>query len=422
MLEYITGLLNYINLLFFGIVLSASFLSIEANKKNNILAIVSSLFMLILQYISYYMFGGAAAEMLYPITTHFPLFLLFTFVFKKKPLQSAFAITSAYLCCQISKWIGIVSYAIYPSKSLEYTVKIIITILLCIFILKFVSPSIQIVVSKSDKTILIFGILPNMYYIFDYLTSVYTKLLYSGSIVVYEFLPFILSIAYLIFGIVYFKEYEEKCEAERYRQLMEIQKTQSIKEIEALKKSEHEISILRHDMRHFLNSIAAYIDSGEYDKAGNYISRVNEKISNTVIHQFCKNNIINIILSYYQDIMTQSSIKFICSVDIPDILPCAEPEFTSILSNGLENAVKATKNNAEENRYVSLYLHETNGKLLLSIKNPYSDNPVFVDGLPVTTEKLHGFGTQSIKYVTEKLNGKFKFSAQNGVFVLQIVL
>ncbi|MGI6772411.1 MAG: GHKL domain-containing protein [Acutalibacteraceae bacterium] len=34
----------------------------------------------------------------------------------------------------------------------------------------------------------------------------------------------------------------------------------------------------------------------------------------------------------------------------------------------------------------------------------------------------HGLGTQSIKYVTEKLNGNCQFVAKDGQFALRVVL
>ena len=61
-------------------------------------------------------------------------------------------------------------------------------------------------------------------------------------------------------------------------------------------------------------------------------------------------------------------------------------------------------------------------KLLLSLKNTFRDSPVLVDGMPHTDRKGHGFGTQSIRYVVEKLHGNYLFAVQGDRFVLQIVI
>ena len=56
--------------------------------------------------------------------------------------------------------------------------------------------------------------MPFVYYVFDYVTGVYTALLYSGIESVVEFLGFMICIFYILFIFLYFREYEEKTEAE----------------------------------------------------------------------------------------------------------------------------------------------------------------------------------------------------------------
>ena len=56
------------------------------------------------------------------------------------------------------------------------------------------------------------------------------------------------------------------------------------------------------------------------------------------------------------------------------------------------------------------------------VKNTFAEKPRFADGLPVAAKAGHGFGTQSIRFVTEKLHGSCRFSVENDLFVLQIIL
>ena len=71
---------------------------------------------------------------------------------------------------------------------------------------------------------------------------------------------------------------------------------------------------------------------------------------------------------------------------------------------------------------IHLKLHIKSEKLLLSIHNPFITPPVFKNGIPITDTIGHGLGTQSIQYMTAKLNGNCQFAADNGVFSLRIVL
>lgn len=74
--------------------------------------------------------------------------------------------------------------------------------------------------------------MPLVYYLFDYVTTKFSTLLYSGSKVVVEFLAFSMCLSYVIFLLVYFQEYELKNRAEQYGQLTAMQLSSLRSEIE----------------------------------------------------------------------------------------------------------------------------------------------------------------------------------------------
>ncbi len=421
-MEVAFGLLHFGTLLLFGVFVSAAFLSISLNKKNTLTLLMISFALLLLQGFIYLYWGMEKTEWLYPFISHLPLVICYVSYYKRGFISSIYSVMSAYLCCQISKWIGLLAFTISEESWVMYMTRVVVNIAVLLFVIKFIASSIATILAKPKKTIVIFGFLPATYYVFDYITTVYTDLLYGGSQVVFEFLPFAFSIAYLIFSIIYFIEYEEKCEKERHRQLMEIQKSQSIKEIEAIRRSEYEISLLRHDMRHFLHNILSYIENDNNDKAISYINKVTDVVYRTALHRFCDNELVNMVLSSYESKMIERSIRLHASIKIPKDLPCSDVDFTSILSNGLENAIHAVSDLDPKKREIQLDLRMNENKLLLSIKNSYEQHPEIVDGLPITHKMGHGLGTQSIKYVTERLKGNCQFTSENGTFTLRVVL
>lgn len=122
---------------------------------------------------------------------------------------------------------------------------------------------------KSTTELGILLILPLVYHVFDYATNVYTTLFHSGSVVTVEFLAFALCAFYLMFLAVYLCEYEEKETAERERWMLETRDSAAIKELEAWRQSGRELSILRHDMRHFLRGLAALIEEATPTRRSN---------------------------------------------------------------------------------------------------------------------------------------------------------
>ena len=175
-------------------------------------------------------------------------------------------------------------------------------------------------------------------------------------------------------------------------------------------------------MRHFLLNISAYIKNGESEKAQEYIDTVIASADKTVTRKYCRNEIVNIILSSHEEKIASEGIQFDYAVDIPDILPFSDVDITAILSNAVENAIKAVVKVRKEERIISLKLKMTGDKLLFSLKNRFSEEPVLVDGVPKAKLPGHGLGTQSIRYMTERLGGNCQFSVKDGWFVLQAIL
>lgn len=422
MLEFILGMINNSTLLLFGVFVSASILNIPFIKKNIGVLFAFCIGVNLMQFVVYSSMGLKGAKWWYPLVTHIPSILLFNMHYKRKLLQCLFAVTSAYLCCQLSKWLGIIVLEMTGKQWMAYGSRAIITIILGFIIILYFASSISVILTKPLKTILIFSIPPFTYYLFDYTATVYTNLLYSGSVVVIEFLPFVLCVAYLVFSVVYFREYEEKQHAMQIGNLVEIKRIHAEKELEAFKRSEYAISLIRHDMRHLLNNILLYIEQGDTDKAKKYASEVIKTIDGTAMQRYCSNDLVNTILSSYESDIKEKGIKLDYTINIPETLPFSDVDLTSILSNGLENAVNAVSLLEESKRIITMDLHMHDGKLLLSIKNPYAHKVEMVDGLPVASEEHHGYGTKSIKHVTNKLNGNCQFIARDGQFVLRVVL
>lgn len=422
MLETILSYLHNATTLLFGVYISAAFLGIRMNKKNVLTLLGFSCSVGVLYVASFLLFGENVTEQIYPFIVHIPLVLFLSLFYKYKIALSALSVLTAYLCCQISNWVGLATLNLTKSMCIYYSVRILVTLTVFVFLIRFVSNATAKLLQKPTKAILILGLMPFVYYLFDYITGVYTGLLYSGLESVVEFLGFMLCIFYILFIFLYFKQYEEKLEAEHRNRLMKMQQSQSQKEIEAIKRSEYAVSILRHDMRHFLSNISAYIESGETKKAQSYINEIINTTDKTATQKYCKNELVNMILSSHESNIRNNEINFEYSILIPEKLPFSDVDLTSILSNALENSINAVRKIDNAKRYIKLDLRMNDNKLLFEIKNTFANKPTLQDGLPQTDEEGHGFGTQSIRYVVEKLKGNCQFFINGDLFVLQVII
>lgn len=419
MINTILEAIRYTLTLLFGIFVSTLFLDIKINKKNILIIFGFFYIDLALQAIFYFSKNISSVISLYPLITHLPLFLFFIFIFKKRIFPTLIAIASAYLCCQISNW-----STIFVSSFINGTADIIYSLSLFLsfgFIVKFVYLPISQLLKKQSSDLISFGIIPIFYYIFDYVSTVYTQLLYVGNRITVEFTPFLLCICYFVFCTVYFKQYEEKQHIETNNKLMYMKQTQVEKEMTLMEENEKKIVLIRHDMRHFLNNILNDLENNQNEHAIDYIHTLFDSLDQTVRKQYCLNNTINMIIASYENRIQEGNIDFHYQLSVPKKSAISDIDLTSILSNALENALKAVLL-LKDYRFIQLTIEEKCGKLLISVENNYLNEPIFVDGIPISKEKNHGFGSQSIVYTVDKLNGNCQFSVNNHRFILRIVI
>ena len=422
MIDIIFELIRYILTFLFGITVSASLSGIDFKRKSITVIICFSVISLLFQGILYITLNVAVITMIYPLIIHLPLFLMFVIIFDRKITAVTLSITTAYLCCQIANWFSILSKAFgcqHWVVDLTYSVILIITFVL---VIKYIQVPYSKLLKESTLMILSFSIIPIFYYIFDYASTVYTELLYKGQIVAIEFMPFLMSICYLIFSAAYFKQYEEKISADNLNAMLNLKQMQSYKEISLIKQNAKNMALIRHDMRHFLTTILNYIDKGDTDLVKKYIYNIIEDVNNTAIKKYCSNETVNIILSSYENAIIKNDIDFQFTIEIPNKLSVKDVDLTSILSNAMENAINAASSQKTGERVISLSMLQRNGKLLISVQNSYDIAPKFKDDMPIAEADDHGFGTQSIYYTAEKLHGNCRFSISGGKFILQVVI
>lgn len=408
--------------LYFGVFVTTSIIGIKNSRKNLLILNIFCISDLLLHLLLMCNTDTIHVSTAYPLLTHLPLLLLLILVFKRSFLKSLLGVTTAYLCCQICNWLSIIP-EMYSCDdwvvNLTYILGIIVTYLI---VWKFVASALSEVFNKADAELIPFCIMPFFYYIFDYATTVYTKLLYAGNHLVVEFVPFLMCICYLIFCVIYCRQYERQQQIATQNYFMQLKQAQYARDMESMKRNEKNVSLLRHDMRHFLNNIAAFIENGESDKALEYIHGLVKTTEKTVTDRYCANEIINIILLSNHDKLESEGIALNYTITVPSKLDISDIDMTAILQNALENAIHAVTGLDKNKRFINLSVSLKNGKLLISVENPYATAPKLENGMPIAREKGHGLGTRSIKLTANRLGGNCQFSVTDKLFIVRVII
>lgn len=414
------GLVRFAFSLFFGFAVTLLFAGAEITRKNKNIAFLFCLLLLSVQATLWWFFGLDITSKLYPLITHVPAALMLTLYFGRPWLISIVSILSGYLCCQAPRWIGFLASAIFGSRRADHIFYIATGFLAYFFLQRYVAASVRLLMEKSYKSCLLLGGVPLLYYVFDYVTAVYTNLLFSGTEWAVQFMPSLVSIFYFVFIILYYAETQKQAGLERERDMLDAQFRLAQTEFASLRQLQQASLAYRHDMRHHLAFLQGLAASGRIDEISQYLNTVQSDIDAITPMRYCQNETVNLILSAYVGNARQAGITLTIDATLPDTLPFSDTELCSLLSNALENAIHACKQIPEkEKRIIHLRMFSKNTKLCIDIRNTYHYEPVISNGLPQTNQHGHGFGTKSIVHIVEKHGGVYRFFVKDGWFIFQ---
>ena len=413
-------IITYVLLLVYGTFLSIRFACGYLHPSKVLPVFLFCIIALSVQGICYFTFGYETCEKLYPVLTHLPLFLFLVLCFRVNAGQACISIMISYFCCQPPLMLAVA--AKYFSGSATTSVLVHIASLLVFFFVlyRYSGDTVSSLLQESRKSLLLFGILPACYYIFDYSTTVYTDLMYDAFTVLAEFLPTVMVLFYIVFIALYHKQTQAANQLEMDNLILSTQSQQAAKVIENLRETQQQAIRYRHDLRHHVSFLKNCLEAGQTEKAIDYLCQVQDDIEAITPLQICTHETANLIFSSYMEKAKQKDVSFRISAQIPSVLHVSDTDLTSILSNSLENALHACQDIPEaEKRMISCRVYIKNDKVCLDIRNTCTKKPVFVNGIPVTSMKGHGLGIKSILSIIEKYGGVYQFSVQKDTFIFQ---
>ncbi|GLC79401.1 sensor histidine kinase [Lacrimispora brassicae] len=416
----VIGLLRFGFSLVFGITVSVLFAGIELTKKNRLVTGLLCVIFLFVQTASWWLLGLDLTSKLYPLIIHLPLIVIFSFYYKRPWLISTVSVLSGYLCCQAPRWFGFLAGAVLDSRLADHIFYIASVFLAYYFLKRYVAGSVRQLMEKSTKSCLFLGGVPLFYYLFDYITAIYTDVLYSGTEWAVQFMPSTISVFYFVFVILYYAETQKQASLQREKDMLDAQFRLAQTEFASLRQLQQNAAAYRHDMRHHFALLQGLASKEHIEGIKEYLRTAQSDMDAITPLRFCENETVNLILSAFATKAKQGSILLTVDAKLPDSLPFSDTELCSLLSNALENAIHACEQIPDSNkRIIQLRVYSKNTKLCIDIRNSYQAEPIFQQGLPVSKEQGHGFGTKSMVHIVEKHGGVFQFSVKDGWFIFQ---
>lgn len=406
----------------FGSVLSAAFCNVNNTPRNRLVFWCFALWLPLLQGAIYAFWGADFLQKVYPLAVHIPLILVL-YTLSKDLMWSVVSVFCAYLCCQLRRWIALLIVALVSGGELVHnTVQLLMTIPLLLILLKFVAPAFRQLAHHPAKIRAQFCVIPAIYYVFDYLTTVYTDLLISGGYVVIEFMPFVCCAAYLVFLLYLSKQDQKRFQLQQAQKVLDAQLSQSVREITALRDSQALARQYRHDLRHHLQYLSTCIENGQTEQAQSYIAGICREIEAQKVQCYCENEAANLILSAFAARAQKCGVQMKVQAALPAAVAVSDSDLCVLLSNALENALNACQPLAAAGAVctVDVQIFEREGRLFLQVRNPSREAVRFENGIPVSDRPDHGIGVQSICAIVERYGGVYSFAVQQEEFILRL--
>ena len=189
----------------------------------------------------------------------------------------------------------------------------------------------------------------------------------------------------------------------------------SLREHNALmQKSQQEVSALRRDLDNSYRMLDGLLEAGQISTAKAYIRRQSHLLNTTSIKVFCLAPLVNAALAIYLKRAEEVGIKVTHRIDLPAQLSIDESELAVLLSNLLENAINASKQQEPSARELSVIIRHSGGQYILEVANRY-DYPIELgdNGLPYTSQIGHGLGMSSLESFAKKYDAYVDFSHED---------
>ncbi len=423
MIETVIEFSRYWFALLFGVAVAVTFAGMTRTRKNYLAVVCFAVVLFIMQIASLRLWGMEVTIKIYPLLSHLPVAVFIIVYLKRTWLISLTSMFVSFLCCQPPRWIGTVAGVAFDSTSMDHIGYIVTVFLMYYFLQKYVLKSVRHLMERSVNSCLLFGIMPAFYYLFDYAATVYTDFLYSGARTAVHFMPFVTSTFYFVFVLLYYGETQKQASIQRERDKLDTQLRQAQTEFASLRQMQQSAASYRHDMRHHFAFLQGLASKGRIEEIKEYLRTAQSDIDAITPIRFCENETVNLILSSFATKAKQAGILLTAEAKLPDLLPFSDTELCSLLSNALENAIHACESIADSNeRYIRLRAYTKNNKLCIEIRNTYNTEPIFHQGIPVSKQQGHGFGTKSMAHIVEKHGGICQFSVKDGLFIFQATI
>lgn len=180
----------------------------------------------------------------------------------------------------------------------------------------------------------------------------------------------------------------------------------------------------RHDYRNHIQTLQAFMELGEYEKAGAYLKALGDDL--TAVDTVLKtgNIMADAILNSKLSLARAGGIRVDVSASIPVELAVSDIDLCVIIGNLLDNAIEASVRLPEGERMLRVYIEMKKNRLYMSFTNLTADKKLRKENGRFRSSKsgMHGFGLLRVDSIVEKYGGYLSRNSEDGAFTTEVLL
>lgn len=180
----------------------------------------------------------------------------------------------------------------------------------------------------------------------------------------------------------------------------------------------------RHDLRHHIRYISAYVHGNDMDGLRNYLAQYTKTMPDSAPLSYSDNFLINALLLHYATVAKAQDTDVQVKIGFDDLSGLSEVDLCIIISNLLENALEACAR-LRDKRWITITITQYQSRLGIFVENSYDGIAQSEGGIYRSRKgQRTGIGIRSVMSAVERLNGTVDIgpNPQSRVFACQIVL
>lgn len=179
----------------------------------------------------------------------------------------------------------------------------------------------------------------------------------------------------------------------------------------------------RHDYHNHMQVLTAYLESGQVEKARNFLDEINDTLVKVDTVLKTGNTMVDAILNSKISLMHAKEIAVDATAKVPSELHVADIDLCVIIGNLLDNAMEACEALPKEQRFVRIYISVKETYLYMVFTNSAGKKQTKVGNLFASTKGSNrGFGLSRVDELIEKYGGYLTRASEDGGYTTEVIL